>query len=298
MDPFQAAKAWQLRKQLKRPWKEVRKALRTAAGGQPGRHAVEDAIARIEAQRHTSKFRREGVAVLAHSKCGRKPALTSTQRAAVVDFVKRWRHKRFCTASYIIQELRLPCKKTTVYRVLNSAGYHWRSVAKKGKLTEAQLAARKVFVDAHLDKSAAWWRQHFGLVLDGVALTWACTVGASAESVQRKRRSVIAMPTHTPLCELASFENKRIVRTCLMGSGQQRLSIPHRCVSSIFFRAWKPSHALLLQPTHASGNCCSSLQFELTTHPLHGHEVGAWVGGWVGGWVEGTRWGGVGVGVR
>ena len=171
LDPFQAAKAWQLRKQLKRPWKEVRKALRTAAGGQPGRHAVEDAIARIEAQRHTSKFRWEGVAVLAHSKCGRKPALTSTQRAAVVDFVKRWHHKRFCTASYIIQELRLPCKKTTVYRVLSSAGYHWRSVAKRGNLTEAQLAARKVFVDAHLDKSAAWWRQHFGLVLDGVALT-------------------------------------------------------------------------------------------------------------------------------
>ena len=58
-----------------------------------------------------------------------------------------------------------------MYRVPNSAGYHWRSVAKKGKLTEAQLAARKVFVDAHLDKSAAWWRQHFGLALDGVALT-------------------------------------------------------------------------------------------------------------------------------
>ena len=54
---------------------------------------------------------------------------------------------------------------------MNEAGYHWRPVPKKGKLTPEQLAKRKAFVDAHLKKTAAWWRGSFGLVLDGVTLT-------------------------------------------------------------------------------------------------------------------------------
>ena len=83
----------------------------------------------------------------------------------------QWRTKRFCTASYIIQELRLPCSKRTVHRTLNKAGYRWRAVPKRGKLSGAQLVARKAFVDAHLDKPVAWWRQQFGLVLGGVTLT-------------------------------------------------------------------------------------------------------------------------------
>ena len=28
-----------------------------------------------------------------------------------------------------------------------------------------------MFVDIHIDKPVVWWRQHFGLVLDGVTLT-------------------------------------------------------------------------------------------------------------------------------
>ena len=59
----------------------------------------------------------------------------------------------------------------TIIRALNAAGYHWRPVSKRGKLSEAQLAARKSFVDAHVNKPASWWRQSFGLVLDGVTLT-------------------------------------------------------------------------------------------------------------------------------
>ena len=63
------------------------------------------------------------------------------------------------------------CKKKTVHRVLNAAGYHWRPVAKKGKLTEVQLRKRKMFVEAHIKHTPAWWRKNIGLVLDGVTLT-------------------------------------------------------------------------------------------------------------------------------
>ena len=171
LDPFQAAKAWCMRKRLNQPWKQIRAVVRTPDGSRPGRHAMEDAVRRIDEQQHTASFRSTGVARLAYSNCGRRPMLTDRQKSAVVSFVKRWRNKRFCTAAYIISELRLPCSKRTVHRVLNEAGYHWRPVAKKCRLSDGQLAARKVFVDAHIDKPASWWRQHFGLVLDGVTLT-------------------------------------------------------------------------------------------------------------------------------
>ena len=35
----------------------------------------------------------------------------------------------------------------------------------------AWLAARRAIVDAPVNKPASWWREHFGLVLDGVTLT-------------------------------------------------------------------------------------------------------------------------------
>ena len=79
--------------------------------------------------------------------------------------------ERLCTANYIIYELKLTCKKKTAHRALNEAGYHWRPVAKQGKLTQGQLATRKAFVDTHIDKTTAWWRGNIGLVLDGVTLT-------------------------------------------------------------------------------------------------------------------------------
>ena len=171
LDPFQAAKAWMLRRKLKQAWKEVRGQVLTARGGRPGQRALELAVKRIDVQQHQAHFRRTGTATLAYSNCGRKPMLTPEQKSVVVAFVKRWRSKRFCTAAYIVRELRLLCSKRTVHRVLNEAGYHWRPVPRRSKLTDDQLKARRAFVDAHIDKPAAWWHQHFGLVLDGVTLT-------------------------------------------------------------------------------------------------------------------------------
>ena len=161
----------QLRKVVGLPWKQAQALLSTVDGGRPGRRGMEAAVRRIDAQRHTVALRRTGAARLTYGNCGRTPSLTANQKSAVVAFVKLWRHKRFCTAAYIIQELRLPCGKRTVHRVLNAAGYHWRPVSKGSKLSESQLEARRSFVDAHIDRPAGWWRQHIGLVLDGVTLT-------------------------------------------------------------------------------------------------------------------------------
>ena len=57
--------------------------------------------------------------------------LSAQEKASVVDFVLRWRSKRFCTAAYIIQELRLACKKKKILRALSEAGYDWRAAAKR-----------------------------------------------------------------------------------------------------------------------------------------------------------------------
>ena len=171
LTPFEAAKAWHLRHVQKLPWRAVREQVRTSDGGHPRRYAVVNAVRRISEQRHTQTFRRTGTASTAYHRCGRKPVLSPQQKSAIVAFVKQWRSKRFCTAAYIVQELRLSCSKKAVTRALNAAGYQWRPVCKRGKLTDAQLAARKVFVDTHVDKPSSWWRQHVGLVLDGVTLT-------------------------------------------------------------------------------------------------------------------------------
>jgi len=135
LDPFQAAKAWHLRVQQGLPWKAVRLLVRTVSNKAPGQDALEDAVALVDARQHTPEFKKSGIAKTSYANCGRASMLTPAQKKAIVDCVKRWRDKRFCTANYIIQELKLTCKKQTAHRVMNAAGYHWRPVVKKGKLT-------------------------------------------------------------------------------------------------------------------------------------------------------------------
>ena len=61
LDPFQAAKAWHLRVLQGMPWKDVRLLVRTVSGMHPGQDALEDAVARVDSQRHTSASRKNGV---------------------------------------------------------------------------------------------------------------------------------------------------------------------------------------------------------------------------------------------
>ena len=99
LDPFQAAKAWHLRTQAGLPWKVVRAQVRTVSGTPPGQDALEDAVARVGAQRHVRSFRKSGAAKHGYDRCGRAPLLSQAQKQTIVAFVKCWRNKRFCTAN-------------------------------------------------------------------------------------------------------------------------------------------------------------------------------------------------------
>lgn len=168
LNPDQAAKAWLLRKKLKQKWADVASQVWDASGNRPRRRALENAVKRM-----ATKKRREAIPKLKYANCGRKKLLSQTDAERVVDFVKQWRHKRFCTARYIIRELKLKVGMRTVQRTLNAAGFFWRPVPKKHKLSPGDLKKREAFFNAYGDKSAARWVANFGLVLDGVTLTLA-----------------------------------------------------------------------------------------------------------------------------
>lgn len=112
LNPFQAAKAWHLRKVQRLPWKAVREQVRTVSGGHPQRYAVVRAVRRIDDQHNSAAFRSTGVAMTAYRNCGRKQLLTPQQKSAIVAFVKQLRHKlwwwprstsrpRTCTSSRV-----------------------------------------------------------------------------------------------------------------------------------------------------------------------------------------------------
>ena len=106
-----------------------------------------------------------------HGPNGEKNKLTKAQEEQVVAFVKKWRHKFFCTGPYIKLELKLEASVRTIRRTLNRHGFYWRAVAKKTPLTPPQLAERKAFVTKHLNHTPGWWQEQMSLVLDGVTLT-------------------------------------------------------------------------------------------------------------------------------
>ena len=87
LDPFQAAKAWHLRVKQGVPWLQVRAQVHTVAGTRPVQRAVEDAVARVAAQRHSAEFQRIGVVKAGYANCGRTPMLSRAQKQAVVAFV-------------------------------------------------------------------------------------------------------------------------------------------------------------------------------------------------------------------
>ena len=84
LDPFQAAKAWHLRCHEGLPWKAVRSLVRTVSGAPPGQDALEDAVARVDAQRCTATFKKSGVADARYANCGRAPLLSTEQKQSVV----------------------------------------------------------------------------------------------------------------------------------------------------------------------------------------------------------------------
>lgn len=154
-------------------WHQIRRLVKNIQGKTPeSEHAVKNAVKRVGAAGA------KGIAVTRYANSGRrygadggKYVLTEKQTAQVVDFVTKWRHKRFCTCPYIKRELKLEATPRTIARALNRANFHWRPVAKKSPLTKKQLESRKEFVRNHLHHTPLWWVQNMHLVFDGVTLT-------------------------------------------------------------------------------------------------------------------------------
>ena len=59
----------------------------------------------------------------------------------------------------------------TVANVLNRNGYYWRRVPKVTPLEANHIAQRKMFVAKYGKHTAAWWKKHMSLIIDGVTLT-------------------------------------------------------------------------------------------------------------------------------
>ena len=166
LHPLQACLAWHLRVEQGYSWEDTMDEVRTVTGEKPKIHALRNAVQRVSEQSSATL-----PGQTSYANCGRKPKLTEEQVQAAVDFVKTWRHKRFCTCRYIIQELKLPVKKNTLARILNANGFFWKAVPKTMRLTKQEVDKRKVWVQKYGGKPASWWEANMNLVLDGVTLS-------------------------------------------------------------------------------------------------------------------------------
>ena len=167
LHPVEAAKAHHLHAEEGLSLDSVRDKVRNMEGNKPSKKGVWAAVQRVKA------LEGSGVPQGNYKNCGRKRALTAEEEASVVDFVKQWRGKRFCTCKYIVQSMKLRVGRKTVSRVLNRHGYFWRPVPKIRGLSATELEKRKAFVEEHLHRTASWWEENMNLVIDGVTLTMA-----------------------------------------------------------------------------------------------------------------------------
>ena len=162
-----------MRKKQKMKWRDIQKQVKTMEGKQPeSDHAVRNAVDRV------GIGGRRGIATTKYHNCGRrygedggKYMLTPQKTKQIVQFVKQWRKKRFCTCQHIRRELGLEATARTIARALNRNGYHWRQVSKKSPLSAKQLQQRKLWVNRFAGKSPGWWTQNMHLIFDGVTLT-------------------------------------------------------------------------------------------------------------------------------
>ena len=96
LGPQEAAKAWYFRVKEKMKWNDIKKKVKNLQGKTPkSEHCVKNAMQRVTAAG------KKGVAKTNYKNCGRKKALTPEEAKKVVDFVKSWRKKVFCTCRHI-----------------------------------------------------------------------------------------------------------------------------------------------------------------------------------------------------
>ena len=141
-----------MRKVEKMKWNQIQKKVKNLKGKTPkSEHCVKNAVQRVTAAG------KKGVAKTNYKNCGRKKVLTPDENKKVLDFVKTWRKKVFCTCRHIRGELKLAVSLATIARALNNHGYYWRAVPRKSPLSETQLKKRKEFVETYGDRSPEWW---------------------------------------------------------------------------------------------------------------------------------------------
>ena len=167
LHPSEAARAHYLRFEECATWEEIADSVVNLQGETPSLKAVRCAVARIQA------LKKGVIPQLKYRNCGRHKALSKEQERKAAAFVKMWRHKRFCTCRYIIQELKLKVNKRTLARSLNRSGFFWRPVPKKAILSDNDLDRRKQFEQKYGTHTSDWWEANAGLIIDGVTLTMA-----------------------------------------------------------------------------------------------------------------------------
>ena len=142
--------------------------VRNLSGNIPGRYALWAAIKRVRDMGQDELLPKHK-----YGNCGRKAALAVEEGNQILEFVRKWRHKRFCTCRYIKHELKLKASRRTINRFLNAHGFYWKRVPKFQQLSKDQLEKRKAWVDTYISRTPAWWEEHLHMVLDGVTLTMA-----------------------------------------------------------------------------------------------------------------------------
>ena len=168
LHPTEAARAWHLHTNEDMSLEDVRDEVVNLRGERPGKKAVWSAVQRVLTMKPGDLIPQNN-----YGNCGRKPALTDSQEKAVVDFVRLWRHKRFCTCGYIQKLLRLKVSKRTIARALNKHGFFWRPVPKKSHLSKTDLEKREEFWTMYGGKTQAWWERNCNLALNCVTLAMA-----------------------------------------------------------------------------------------------------------------------------
>jgi hypothetical protein len=162
-----------MRVKQKMSWPEITEECVNLSGQPAGDKAVRDAVERLRKARgkgHVGKSRYKNCG-RRWGKDGEKYKLSKEQANKLAVFVRKWRHKRFCTCVYMVREMKLKCSARTVARALKRKGFFWKPVSKKTPLTPGQLAQRRVWVDKYIDHMPTWWTRSMALVIDGVTLT-------------------------------------------------------------------------------------------------------------------------------
>ena len=107
----------------------VRGEVHNLQGKRPGRSCAFAAVKRVA---ETLQKPQDGLVPETKNKnCGRRKLLYDMQKLAVVDYVGRWRGKRFCTCAFIKRELKLAVSRQTTTRCLNDFGCFWTPVPQK-----------------------------------------------------------------------------------------------------------------------------------------------------------------------